>query len=83
MVDERDNISETNLEQIKIIFSTLLLCVDFAMKHISSHEGAESAENFKQKLLTALKNGDISMALLEENKTFDLVVSKIEALGTA
>ncbi|MGX5734277.1 hypothetical protein [Bosea thiooxidans] len=81
MVDTSDNVSETNMEQIKIILSTLLLCMEFAMKHIASHEGAESAERFKEELLLALKNGDISMALLEENKTFDLVVSKIEALG--
>ncbi len=81
MVDASENVSETSMEQIKIILNTLLLSLEFAMKHIASRDGAEAAERFKEELLLALKNGDISMALLEENKTFDLVVSKIENLG--
>lgn len=81
MVDATDNVSETNMEQIKIVLNSLYLSVDFAMKHIASHEGAEAAHNFKRELLQALQNGDIDMALLEESRTFDLVMSKIEALG--
>ena len=81
MVDAADNVSETNMEQIKIVINSLYLCVDYSMKHIASREGAEAADSFKQEMLQALKNGDIDMALLEESRTFDLVVSKIEALG--
>ena len=81
MSDEIDNVSETNLDQIKIALNTLTLCIEFAMKYIATRDGAEAAATFKDELLTALKSGDINMALLEETKTFDLVVSKIEALA--
>lgn len=81
MANVGENVSETNLEQLKIIFNTLYLCLEFAMKHISAREGSEAAIEFKRQLLEALTTGDINMALLEENKTFDIVVSKIEGLG--
>jgi hypothetical protein len=81
MTNVSEQVSETNIEQLKIIFNTLYLCLEFAMKHISAREGIEAAAEFKRQLLEALTSGDINMALLEENKTFDIVVSKIEGLG--
>ncbi len=81
MVDASEKVSETNLEQLKIIFNTLYLSLEFAMKHISARDGSEAAIEFKRRLLEALTSGDINMALLEESKTFDIVVSKIEGLG--
>lgn len=81
MSDATEAVSDTNMEQIKIVLNSLYLCIDYAVRHISSHEGAQAAADFKQEMLTALKNGDIDMALLEESRTYDLVVSKIEALG--
>ena len=83
MANVGDKVSETNLEQLKIIFNTLYLCLEFAMKHISDREGREAAAYFKHQLLEALTTGDINMALLEENKTFEIVVSKLEGLGNA
>jgi len=83
MAGEIDNVSETNMEQIKIALNTLYLCIDYSMKHIASHEGVDAAGKFKEGMLQALKNGDIDMALLEETRTFDLIVSKIEALSIA
>jgi hypothetical protein len=81
MANVSEQVSETNIEQLKIIFNTLYLCLEFAIKHISTREGSEAAAEFKHQLLEALTSGDINMALLEENKTFDIVVSKIEGLG--
>lgn len=81
MVDVGDDVGGTDMEQIEIVLNTLYLCIDYAMKHIATREGAESAAEFKQEMLKALKSGDINMALMEETKTFDFVVSKIEALG--
>lgn len=83
MSDQVESVSGTNMDQIKIAMNALYLCVDFAMKHIAKHEGMDAAAEFKAKLLTALQNGDIDMALLEETRTFDLIVSKIEALDPA
>ena len=83
MAEEIENLTDTNMEQIKIALNALYLCIGYSIKHISSHEGLEAADKFKAEMLQALKNGDIDMALLEERKTFDLIVSKIESLPTA
>ena len=81
MADEIENVTDTNMEQIKIALNALYLCIGFSIKHISANEGVESAKKYKDSMLEALKSGDIDMALLEERKTFDLIVSKIEALA--
>lgn len=83
MAVEIENVTDTNMEQIKIALNALYLCISYSIRHISSHEGVEAAAKFKEEMLGALKNGDIDMALLEERKTFDLIVSKIESLPTA
>lgn len=79
---ESDNVDGTDMEQIKIVLNTLYLCIDFAMKHIETNEGARAAVEFKEKMLSALKSGDINMALMEDTRTFDLVVTKIEGLAS-
>lgn len=80
MADSTESITGTEMEQIKIILNSLYLCVGYAIEYIAAREGTESAEEFKAGMLVSLKKGDIDMALLEESKTFDLVISKIEAL---
>lgn len=80
MAEEIEKMTDTNMEQIKIALSSLYLCLEFAMKHIADQEGSAAAADFKERLIQALKSGDINMALLEESKTFALVASKIEAL---
>ncbi|SFC84840.1 hypothetical protein SAMN05428997_112121 [Bosea sp. CRIB-10] len=82
MAEEIESVTDTNMEQIKIALNALYLCIGYSMKHISSHEGVEAAARFKAGMLRGLKNGDIDMALLEERKTFELIVSKIESLAT-
>lgn len=81
MTDDTESVTGTGMEQIKIVLNSIYLCLAFAMKHIAEHEGEESAAKFKESMLDALKNGDIDMALLEESKTYEFVVAKIEALG--
>lgn len=80
MLGRTEDVVGTEMEQIRIILNTLYLCIEYTMKHVEECEGAEAAAELKASMLKSLKNGDINMALLEENKTFDLVVSKIEAL---
>lgn len=69
------------MEQIKIVLNSLYLCLGHALEHIAKNEGAQAASEFKAALLRALKNGDIDTALLEESRTFEFVVSKIEGLN--
>jgi hypothetical protein len=68
------------LAQVKIILNTLYLCIEYVMRHVAEHEGAEAASDLKGNMLTALKHGDIDMALLEDARTFDFVIPKIEQL---
>lgn len=81
MVDATEEMDATEMEQIKIIFNTLYLCIGYAMRHVEKHEGSDAAADLKNNMLQSLKTGGINMALLEETKTFDLVVAKIEDLS--
>jgi hypothetical protein len=80
MADSMEEMAGPEIEQVKIILNTLYLCIEYAVRHVAKHEGAEAASALKGNMLRALKTGDIDMALLEETKTFDLVISKIEQL---
>lgn len=80
MADSMEEMAGPEIEQVKIILNTLYLCIEYAVRHVAKHEGAEAASALKGNMLRALKTGDIDMALLEETKTFDLVISTIEQL---
>jgi hypothetical protein len=81
MTDSMEEIAGPEIEQVKIILNTLYLCIEYTMKHVAEHEGAEAASTLKGNMLRALKSGDIDMALLENAKTFELVIPKIEQLS--
>jgi hypothetical protein len=81
MADDIEEMAGPEMEQVKIILNTLYLCIEYAMRHVAEHEGAEAAMELKGNMLKALKHGDIDMALLENAKTFDLVIPKIEQLS--
>jgi hypothetical protein len=80
MADSMEEMAGPEIDQVKIILNTLYLCIEYAVRHVAQQEGAEAASALKANMLKALKNGDINMALLEETKTFELVISKIEQL---
>ncbi len=80
MADSTEEMAGPEIEQVKIILNTLYLCIEYTMRHVAKHEGAEAASKLKANMLEALKSGDIDMALLEERKSFDLVIPKIEQL---
>ncbi len=74
---------DASTEQLRIIIGTLYLGLARAIEHISRTESPSSVDGFKDHFLTALKRGDIDMSLLDDAKTFDLVVSIVEgAMGT-
>jgi hypothetical protein len=81
MDDRIEKMAEPELGQVKIVLNSLYLCIEYAMKHVAEHEGAGAASGLKKKMVTALKHGDIDMALLEDARTFDFVVPKIEQLA--
>ncbi|TDR93093.1 hypothetical protein [Enterovirga rhinocerotis] len=80
MADSDVDTSGVNIEQIKIVMNALYLCLDHATKYIAEHNGTASAQDFKDNLLASLRHGDIDMAIMEDTKTFDFVVSRIEEL---
>lgn len=71
--------ADASTEQLHIIIGALYLSLADAMEHIATAENLSSAVAFKDRLLTALKSGDINMSLLDDAKTFDLVVSVVES----
>lgn len=81
MADDIEEMAGPELGQVKIILNTLYLCIEYAMRHVAEHEGADAASELKDNMLSALKHGDIDMALLEDARTFDFVVPKIEQLA--
>lgn len=70
--------ADATTEQLHIIIGTLYLSLARAMDHIARTENPSSVDGFKDRFLTALKSGDIDMSLLDDAKTFDLVVSIVE-----
>lgn len=80
VTDDIEEMARPEMEEVMIILNTLYLCIEFVMKHVAENEGAEAASELKNNMLKALKGGDIDMALLEDAKTFDLVISRIEQL---
>lgn len=80
MADDIEEMAGPEIEQVQIILNTLYLCIEYAVKHVAQNEGEEAASALKSNMLKALEHGDIDMALLEERRTFDLVISKIEQL---
>lgn len=80
MADSIDEMAGPEIEKIKIILNTLYLCIEYVGRHVAQHEGTRAASALKTDMLTALKNGDVDMALLEDKNAFDLVISKIDQL---
>lgn len=71
--------ADASTEQLHIVIGALYLSLAHAMEHIVRTENLSSAVAFRERLLTALKSGDINMSLLDDAKTFDLVVSIVES----
>lgn len=70
--------ADASTEQLHIIIGALYLSLAHAMEHITTTENPSSTVVFKDQLLTALKSGDIDMSLLDDAKTFDLVIPIVE-----
>jgi hypothetical protein len=71
--------ADATTEQLNIIAGTLYLSLAHAVEHIARAESLSSVVAFKDRFLTALKGGDIDMSLLDDARTFDLVVGIVES----
>lgn len=71
--------ADASTEQLNIIVGVLYLSLAHAVEHIAESENPSSIVAFKDRFLTALKSGDIDMSLLDDAKTFDLVVAIVES----
>lgn len=71
--------ADASNEQLNIIIGALYLSLAHAVEHIAKAESLSSVVAFRDRFLTALKSGDINMSLLDDGKTFDLVVGIVES----
>ena len=71
--------ADASNEQLNIIVGVLYLSLAHAVEHIAKAESPSSLFAFKDRFLAALKSGDIDMSLLDDAKTFDLVVAIVES----
>lgn len=71
--------ADASTEQLHIIIGVLYLSLVHAMEHIGKVETLSSTVAFRDRFLGALKSGDIDMSLLDDAKTFDLVVGIVES----
>jgi hypothetical protein len=74
--------SDASAEQINMIVGTLYLSVGYAISHIARSETMESSDKFKNDFIASLQGGGIDMAIFDDAKTFDSVVSMIQGLLT-
>ncbi len=79
MADKLGIPADASNEQLNIIVGVLYLSLAHAVEHIAKAEGLSSLVAFKDRFLTALESGDIDMSLLDDSKTFDLVVAIVES----
>ncbi len=70
----------SDLEQIKIVVNSLHLSLRFLLNRIDEKLGADAADAARAELLENMENGNIDMAVLEDGKTFDFVMSVLSAL---
>ncbi len=82
MLEQREVPSGISLDLINIVLNAQSLCLQHALQHIARVEGSGAASAFREELLEAVKDGSIDMTLLEDQATYDFVVTMIEKLPT-
>ncbi len=69
---------DASVEQLHIIIGALYLSLGYVIGRTKPADMSSTA--FKEEFMSALKSGDIDMSILDDSKTFDLVVQMIERL---
>lgn len=70
---------DASVEQLHIIIGALYLSLGYVIERTARPANISAALS-KDKFMSALKSGDIDMSILDDSKTFDLVVQMIERL---
>ncbi|HWJ87395.1 MAG TPA: hypothetical protein VNS12_04935 [Pelagibacterium sp.] len=68
------------VEGIKIVVNSLYLSLGFLIKRIEHLSGPDAAAEARDALIENLQNGNIDMAIMEDRKIFDFVLSLAEDL---
>ena len=80
MLDTSRIHSGIELDEMKIVVNSLYLCMDFLLYRLAETGGKPAALAARSALIESLQSGDIDMAIMEDRKLFDFVVSVAEAL---
>lgn len=70
----------TDFEEMKIVVNSLCLSLASLLQQIEMVSGKEAAAKAREELISRLTHGDIDMAIMEDRKTFDFVLSLVKAL---
>ena len=71
---------DASLEQLHIVIGALYLSLGYMVERIAKPTDIASTAQLKEEFMSALKSGDIDMSILDDSKTFDLVVQMIGSL---
>jgi hypothetical protein len=80
MSDTSEIHAGTNVEGMKIVVNALYLSLAFLLDRIEKASGKDAAIDARKALIDGLTNGDIDMAIMEDRKMFDFVLSVASAL---
>ena len=72
--------SESDLEEAKIVVNALHLSLGFLLRYIEEITDDKTANKARAALIEGLKSGSIDMAIMEDRKTYDFVISVAEKL---
>ena len=74
---------DASVEQLHIVIGALYLSLGYMIERITKPTDIASTARLKEEFMSALKSGDIDMSILDDSKTFDLVVQMAESLFEA
>jgi hypothetical protein len=70
----------THVDEMKIVVKSLYLSMAFLLERLEQAGGREAAIAAREALIENLSHGDIDMAIMEDRKTFDFVLSVVQSL---
>ena len=80
MTDDNDVPSGAGFDEARIVVNSLHLCLSFLLDHIKKTNGKDAALEARSALIENVKNGNIDMAIFEDRKIFDFVISIVDTL---
>ncbi len=75
-----DTNAKIDSDEMKIVVNALHLSLDFLLNRVAESGGEAAALSARHDLIENLRYGNINMAIMEDPKIFDFVLSVVEAL---